>query len=56
MPDFSQTQKIRAEGEIALQIPGAVDATGKAVAQLRGELGRFYQPQFPRSEVVVTLK
>ena len=55
-PDFSQTQKIRADGKITLPVVGEVHAAGKNLVQLQGELIALYRAQLTNSDVVVTLE
>ncbi len=37
-PELNQSQKIRADGKLSLPLVGEVDAAGKTVGQLQGEL------------------
>ena len=54
-PDYTQSQKIEADGAINLPIIGPVHAAGETVASLQRKLEARYQPELQNSQVVVTL-
>jgi polysaccharide export outer membrane protein len=55
-PEMSQVQKVRPDGKISLPLLGEVQAGGKQIGELQGELGRLYKEQLKNSEVIVTLE
>src|SRR5213595_3904428 len=55
-PELNQSQKIRADGKLSLPLVGEVDAAGKTVGQLQGELIQLYKAQLKTPEVTVSLE
>jgi protein involved in polysaccharide export with SLBB domain len=55
-PELNQSQKVRADGKLSLPLVGEVDAAGKTVGQLQGELVELYKPQLKTPEVTVSLE
>jgi len=55
-PELNQSQKVRADGKLSLPLIGEVDAAGKTVGQLQGELVELYKPQLKTPEVTVSLE
>jgi protein involved in polysaccharide export with SLBB domain len=55
-PELNQSQKVRADGKLSLPLVGEVDAGGKTVGQLQGELIQLYKPQLKTPEVTVSLE
>jgi polysaccharide biosynthesis/export protein len=55
-PELNQSQKVRADGKLSLPLVGEVDAAGKTVGQLQGELMELYKPQLKTPEVTVSLE
>jgi protein involved in polysaccharide export with SLBB domain len=55
-PELNQSQKIRADGKLSLPLVGEVDAAGKTVAQLQGDLVQLYKSQLKTPEVTVSLE
>ena len=55
-PELNQSQKIRADGKLSLPLVGEVDAAGKTVGQLQGELIQLYKSQLKTPEVTVSLE
>src|SRR2546423_3289517 len=55
-PELNQSQKVRADGKLSLPLVGEVDAAGKTVAQLQGELMQLYKSQLKTPEVTVSLE
>ncbi|MBV9010418.1 MAG: polysaccharide biosynthesis/export family protein [Verrucomicrobia bacterium] len=55
-PELNQAQKIRADGKLSLPLIGEMDAAGKTVAALQGDLTQAYKSQLKNSEVLVTLE
>ncbi len=54
--ELNETQTVRPDGKIALQLIGEIAAQGKTPAELRDELIRFYTPQLRRPEVTVLVR
>ncbi len=54
-PDYTQSQKIEADGNINLPIIGPVHAAGETVTSLQRKLEGRYQPELQNTQVVVTL-
>ena len=54
-PDYTQSQKIEADGNINLPIIGQVRAAGETIGSLQRKLEARYQPELQNSQVVVTL-
>jgi polysaccharide biosynthesis/export protein len=54
--ELNQSQKIRADGKLSLPLVGEVDASGKTVGQLQGELMELYKSQLKNPEVTVSLE
>jgi polysaccharide biosynthesis/export protein len=55
-PELNQSQKIRVDGKLSLPLIGEVDAAGKTVGQLQGELIQLYKSQLKTPEVTVSLE
>src|SRR5207249_909199 len=55
-PELNQSQKVRADGKLSLPLVGEVDAAGKTVGQLQGELIELYKSQLKTPEVTVSLE
>jgi polysaccharide export outer membrane protein len=55
-PELNQSQKIRVDGKLSLPLVGEVDAAGKTVGQLQGELVQLYKSQLKTPEVTVSLE
>ena len=55
-PELNQSQKIRTDGKINLPLIGEVDAAGKTIASLQGEIAMRYKPQLQNTTVVLTLE
>jgi len=55
-PELNQAQKVRADGKLSLPMVGEVDAAGKTVGQLQGELIELYKTQLKTPEVTVSLE
>jgi len=55
-PELNQSQKVRADGKLSLPLVGEVDAAGKTVAQLQGELMQLYKSQLKTPEMTVSLE
>ena len=54
--ELNQSQKVRADGKLSLPLVGEVDAAGKTVGQLQGELIQLYKSQLKTPEVTVSLE
>jgi polysaccharide biosynthesis/export protein len=55
-PELNQSQKIRVDGKLSLPLIGEVDAAGKTIGQLQGELVQLYKAQLKTPEVTVSLE
>ena len=55
-PELNQSQKVRADGKLSLPLVGEVDAAGKTVGQLQGDLIQLYKSQLKTPEVTVSLE
>jgi polysaccharide export outer membrane protein len=55
-PELNQSQKVRADGKLSLPLVGEVDASGKTVGQLQGDLLQLYKSQLKTPEVTVSLE
>src|SRR5437016_10063864 len=55
-PELNQSQKVRVDGKLSLPLVGEVDAAGKTVGQLQGELIQLYKSQLKTPEVTVSLE
>src|SRR6059058_2747777 len=55
-PELNQSQKVRVDGKLSLPLVGEVDAAGKTVGQLQGELIELYKSQLKTPEVTVSLE
>jgi polysaccharide export outer membrane protein len=55
-PELNQSQKVRVDGKLSLPMVGEVDAAGKTVGQLQGELIELYKTQLKTPEVTVSLE
>ncbi len=56
VPELNETQTVRPDGKIALQLIGEVEVQGKTPVEVREELVRFYTPQLKRPEVSVIVR
>ena len=54
--ELNQSQKVRADGKLSLPLVGEVDASGKTVGQLQGDLVQLYKSQLSTPEVTVSLE
>ena len=54
--ELNQSQKIRVDGKLSLPLVGEVDAAGKTIGQLQGELVQLYKSQLKTPEVTVSLE
>jgi protein involved in polysaccharide export with SLBB domain len=52
-PELNETQVVRPDGKISLQIIGEVTAAGKTPIELRGLLKRLYAPHLKQPEISV---
>jgi protein involved in polysaccharide export with SLBB domain len=55
-PEINESQVIRADGKISLQLLGDIDVVGKTPEQVRVELIQAYKPHLKDPEVVVILR
>ncbi|MHC5119147.1 MAG: polysaccharide biosynthesis/export family protein [Planctomycetota bacterium] len=55
-PELNETQAVRPDGQIALQIIGEVTAEGKTPAELRGLLKRLYAPHLKDPEISIIVR
>ena len=55
-PQLNETQTVRPDGKIALQLVGEIDVQGKPPAELREELLRLYAPHLKDPEVAVIVR
>src|SRR6266576_4612872 len=55
-PELNQSQKVRSDGKLSLPLVGEVDAAGKTVGQLQGDLIQLYKSQLKTPEVTVSLE
>ena len=55
-PELNQSQKIRVDGKLSLPLIGEVDAAGKTIGQLQGELVQLYKAQLKTPEITVSLE
>jgi len=55
-PELNQSQKVRVDGKLSLPLVGEVDAAGKTIGQLQGELVQLYKSQLKTPEVTVSLE
>src|SRR6266550_3973301 len=55
-PELNQSQKVRADGKLSLPLVGEVDAAGKTIGQLQGDLIQLYKSQLKTPEVTVSLE
>jgi polysaccharide biosynthesis/export protein len=55
-PELNQSQKIRTDGKVNLPLVGEVQASGKTVPTLQGELVERYKVELKTSTVIVTLE
>lgn len=55
-PELNETQVVRPDGKIALQIIGEVTAAGKTPVQLRGLLKKLYTPHLKDPEISVVVR
>ncbi len=56
MPEIDESQKIRPDGKMALQLIGEVDAAGKTSEELRRELVERYSVRLKRPEIAVLVR
>ncbi|HKY31996.1 MAG TPA: polysaccharide biosynthesis/export family protein [Candidatus Polarisedimenticolia bacterium] len=54
--ELNESQAIRPDGKIALQLVGDVEAQGKSPAELREELIRLYTPHLKTADVTVVVR
>jgi len=55
-PELNQSQKVRSDGKLSLPLVGEVDAAGKTIGQLQGDLIQLYKSQLKTPEVTVSLE
>lgn len=55
-PDLNESQKVRPDGKIALQLIGEVEAEGKTPAELREELLGLYSSHLKKPEIIVLVR
>jgi protein involved in polysaccharide export with SLBB domain len=55
-PELNDTQTIRPDGKIVLQLVGEVTAQGKTPAELQDDLKRLYAPQLKNPEIAVIVR
>jgi polysaccharide export outer membrane protein len=56
VPELNDTQTIRPDGRIALQLVGDVVAQGRTPAELREDLNRLYTPLLKKPDVTVIVR
>jgi protein involved in polysaccharide export with SLBB domain len=54
--ELNESQVIRPDGKISLQLVGEVEAQGRTPAQLRDELNRLYAPHLKAADVTVIVR
>ena len=55
-PQLDETQTVRPDGKITLQLIGEIDVQGKTPAELREELLKLYAPHLEQLEVAVIVR
>jgi protein involved in polysaccharide export with SLBB domain len=55
-PDLNESQIVRPDGKIALQLVGEVEAGGKSPAELRDELLVLYTPHLKTPEITIVIR
>jgi polysaccharide export outer membrane protein len=55
-PELNDTQTVRPDGKVVLQLVGEVTAQGKTPAELRDDLKRLYAPQLKNPEIAVIVR
>jgi polysaccharide biosynthesis/export protein len=55
-PELNETQPVRPDGRITLQLVGDVDVSGKTAAELRESLGKAYAGQLKNPEIAVIVR
>jgi len=55
-PELNESQTVRPDGKITLQLIGEIKVEGKSPAELRDELLRLYEPQLKDPEVAVIIR
>lgn len=56
VPELNETQMIRPDGKITMQLLGEVPAQGKTPSQLQDELVRLYTPELRTPKLTVVVK
>lgn len=56
VPELNETQAVRPDGRIALQLVGEVEAKGRTPAELREELYTLYTPHLKKPDVTVIVR
>ena len=56
IPELNESQAVRPDGKIALQLVGEVDVMGKTPAELREELMKLYVPHLKTPDVTVIVR
>ncbi len=55
-PDLNESQTVRPDGKIALQLVGEVNVEGKSPALLRDELLELYAPHLKTPEIAIVIR
>jgi polysaccharide export outer membrane protein len=55
-PELNESQTVRPDGKIALQLIGEVKVEGKSPAELRDELLKLYEPQLKGPEISIVVR
>jgi len=55
-PELTQTEKIKADGNVNLPMIGEVTASGKTLGSFQKELIKLYKPQLRNNDVFVTIE
>jgi len=55
-PELNDTQSVRPDGKITLQLIGEIMVQGKAPEELRDELARLYAPELRKPEVTIIVR
>jgi protein involved in polysaccharide export with SLBB domain len=56
VPELNESQAVRPDGRIALQLVGEVEAQGRTPEQLREDLYRLYTPHLNKPDVTVIIR
>jgi len=56
VPELNESEAVRPDGKIALQLIGEVEAQGKTPEALRDELYKLYTPQLKKPDVTVIVR